>query len=103
MKFLKCEVFIPDKDKLKLIDALSAGGFLSYGGYGEVYSESPVLGHFTPLAGSNPSLGTIGSHEIVNEVKVEFRIKKEDKDKVYEIIKKAHPYEVPVINFIDLV
>ena len=47
MKFLKCEVFIPDKDKLKLIDALSAGGFLSYGGYGEVYSESPVLGHLS--------------------------------------------------------
>ncbi|WP_338014980.1 hypothetical protein [Anaerococcus sp. mt242] len=29
-------------------------------------------------------------------------MKAEDKEKVFEIIKSNHPYEVPVINFLEL-
>ena len=102
MQYLKCEVFVPDDNKWDVIDALNEKEILKDDGYGSVFAESPVIGHFTPLEGSNPDIGKIGEHTIVNEVKLEFRIKAEDRDKVFMIIKDSHPYEVPVINFIKL-
>lgn len=103
MEYLKCEVFVPDKDKWDIIDALNKEEILKDEGYDSVFAESPVTGHFTPLYGSDPDIGKIGVHTTVDEVKLEFRIKLADKDKVYMIIKDSHPYEVPVINFIKLI
>ena len=103
MAYLKCEVYIPDEDKWTLIDALNKEGFLYDDGYDSVFAESPVIGHFTPLQGSNPDIGNIGEHTTVKEAKLEFRVKEVDKDRVFMIIKENHPYEVPVINFMKLV
>lgn len=103
MAYIKVEVFVPDEDKWSVIDGLNAREILKDGGYDSVFAETKVTGHFTPLAGSSPDIGEIGEHTTVSEVKLEFRIKKEDKDKVYKIIKDTHPYEVPVINFIELI
>lgn len=102
MEYIKVEVFIPDDKKWDVIDALNKDEILKDEGYDSVFSESPVIGHFTPLAGSDPDIGEIGVHETVDEAKLEFRIKASDKDRVYDLIKGAHPYEVPVINFIGL-
>lgn len=103
MTYIKVEVFVPDADKWKVIDALNKDEFLKDNGYDSVFSETKVIGHFTPLDGSSPDIGNIGEHTEVFEVKLEFRIRKEDKDKVYKLIEDSHPYEVPVINFIELV
>ena len=67
MAYLKCEVYIPDEDKWTLIDALNNEGFLYDEGYDKVFAESPVIGHFTPLEGSNPDIGNIGEHTTVND------------------------------------
>lgn len=103
MTYIKVEVFVPDADKCKVIDALNKDEFLKDNGYDSVFSETKVIGHFIPLDGSSPDIGNIGEHTEVFEVKLEFRIRKEDKDKVYKVIEDSHPYEVPVINFIELV
>lgn len=102
MEFIKVEVFIPDVDKWKVIDALNKEEILKDDGYDSVFSETPVTGHFTPLEGSDPDIGNIGEHTTVDEVKLEFRIRSYDKDRVDEIIKASHPYEVPMINYIKL-
>lgn len=102
MEYLKCEVFVPDENKWDIIDALNKQEILKDDGYDSVFAESPVTGHFTPLEDSDPDIGKIGEHTTVDEVKLEFRIKAEVKDKVFMIIKDKHPYEVPVINFIKL-
>lgn len=102
MDYIKVEVFVPEADKWKLIDGLNEKEILKDDGYDSVFAESKVTGHFTPLEGSDPDIGKIGEHTTVKEVKLEFRIKASDKDEVYMIIKDKHPYEVPVINFIEL-
>lgn len=102
MKYIKVEVFVPADDKWQLIEGLNEKEILKDDGYDSVFAESVVTGHFIPLEGSNPDIGEVGKHCEVNEVKLEFRIKAEEKDEVFEIIKSNHPYEVPVINFIEL-
>lgn len=102
VKFMKVEVFIPLANKEKLIDALTSCGILKYENYDRVYSQTKVLGHFIPLENANPFIGEKKEESQVEEVKLEFRIKSKDKEKVFKIIKENHPYEVAVINFIGL-
>lgn len=102
VKFMKVEVFIPLANKEKLIDALTSCGILKYENYDRVYSQTKVLGHFIPLENANPFIGEKKEECEVEEVKLEFRIKAKDKEKVFKIIKENHPYEVAVINFIGL-
>lgn len=102
MKFLKIEVFIPRENTKKLMEKINEGGFLREENYDFCYAETPVTGHFRPIEGANPYIGSLGKIEDVLENKVEFRIRKSDLDEVMKIIKKNHPYEVPVINVIEL-
>ena len=64
----------------------------------DVYALADVLGHWTTLAGAKPFNGEVGKQSVANEKMMKFRVKKEFKDLAYYLIKKAHPYEVPVIN-----
>ncbi|WP_297281544.1 hypothetical protein [uncultured Anaerococcus sp.] len=102
MAYIKVEVFVPEEDKWQLIRALNEKEILRDNGYDSVFSETMVIGHFIPLEGSHPDKGEVGKLADVREVKLEFRIKAEDKDLVFGIIKENHPYEVAVINFIEL-
>ncbi|BFL72839.1 hypothetical protein [Anaerococcus nagyae] len=102
MDYIKVEVFVPEEDKWKIIEGLNKKEILKDNGYDSVFSEAKVIGHFIPLKGSNPDKGEIDKLCDVNEVKLEFRIKETYKDLAFDIIKENHPYEVPVINFIDL-
>lgn len=102
MKFIKVEVFLPPYNKEKVVTALNNQGILKYGLYDSVYSETRVKGHFRPLKGSNPTEGIIGEVCDIEEIKLEFRIRKEDKHKTVEIIKDNHAYEEAVINMIEL-
>lgn len=102
MRYIKVEVFVPEEDKWQVIDGLNEKEILRDDGYDSVFAESKVTGHFTPLEGSKPDKGDIGKHTTVDEVKLEFRIDASKKDEVFSIIKANHPYEVPVINFMEL-
>lgn len=102
MKFIKVEVFLPVYNKEKLIRALNEKEILSYGPYDSVYSETRVTGHFRPLEGANPAEGKIGEVSSIEEVKLEFRIRAEDRDLALDTIKENHVYEEPVINLIEL-
>ena len=102
MEYIKVEVFVPEEDKWEIIEGLNEKEILKDKGYDSVFSETKAVGHFTPLKGSNPERGEIAKPCDVAEKKLEFRIRKDDKDLAYDIIKKNHPYEVPIINFINL-
>lgn len=102
MKFIKVEVFLPAYNKEKVISALNKEDILKYGSYDNVYSETIVKGHFRPLEGANPTEGKIGEVCDIEEIKLEFRIKKEDKERTLRIIKDNHVYEEAVINMIEL-
>ncbi|WP_071026180.1 divalent cation tolerance protein CutA [Peptoniphilus raoultii] len=102
MTYFKFEVFIPKENSKKLIDELNKNSLLIDGPYDYVFAATEVLGHFRPLEDSNPFIGEKMKIEEVKELKLEFRIKSENKDKTFRIIKENHPYEIPVINIIPL-
>ncbi|MGI5949829.1 divalent cation tolerance protein CutA [Peptoniphilus sp.] len=101
MKYVKIEVFVPEKNVKDIISNVNE--YLKDNNYDYVYSSTKVLGHFRPLDGADPYLGSVGKVEEVDEVKLEFRVKSKDAKEVYQIIKREHPYEVPIINVIELV
>lgn len=102
MKHTKIEVFIPREDTKNLMQKINDAGFLKEENYDYCYAETEVLGHFRPIEGANPYIGSLGKVEEVLESKLEFRIKEEDLEDVISTIKSNHPYEVPVINIIEL-
>lgn len=101
MKYVKIEVFVPEDNEKEIIEGVN--NFLKDNNYDYVYSSTKVKGHFRPLEGADPYLGNVGKVEEVDEVKLEFRIKRENLKEVYEIIKREHPYEVPIINAMELI
>ena len=103
MKHVKIEIFIPREDSRKLIDKINEAGYLKEENYDYCYAETYVLGHFRPIEGANPYIGSLNKIEEVQESKLEFRIRREELEETMRIIKENHPYEVPVINVIELI
>lgn len=94
------EVFVPEKYIQVIVDELAKYELLREGCYNDVFAVIDVEGHWTSLEGANPFDGEIGEHSVVKEKLMRFRVKKEYKELANYLIKKAHPYEVPVINIL---
>ena len=103
MKHVKIEIFIPRENSRKLIDKINEAWYLKEENYDYCYAETYVLGHFRPIEGANPYIGSLNKIEEVQESKLEFRIRREDLEETMRIIKENHLYEVPVINIIELI
>lgn len=102
MRYLKVEVFIPETHLETLVEAVNNAGLMREGAYDYAYATSRVQGHFRPLAGAQPFIGHVNEVTEVAEVKVEFRIAETDYQRADLVIRQAHPYEVPVINYLML-
>lgn len=96
--FINFEVFIPENYVKDIVKALSRYDLLKEGNYSDVYALIDVEGHWTTLDGAKPFNGEVGKESIEKEKLMKFRVKKDFADLAYYIIKKNHPYEVPVIN-----
>lgn len=101
-EYIKVEVFVPEENVVEIVNALNEKDILKDGNYDYVFATSYVTGHFRPIEGSNPHIGEIGIVSEVKEVKMEFRIKSKDFEKVNDILREYHPYEDPIINYIEL-
>lgn len=100
---VKIETFIPQEYVDKLREALNEIAALSIGGnYDNCMAVSKVTGYWRPLKGANPFEGEVGELSCEEECKVEFCCLIEVAKQAVETIKKVHPYEVPVINVIQL-
>lgn len=102
MSYLKVEFFVPLEHVTSIVEALNQAQLLTEGNYDYCFAYTPVKGHFRPLQDANPYIGNVNEITQVDEVKVECRIDALAKAKAERIIKEHHPYEVPVINFIEL-
>lgn len=99
----KIETFIPEEYLEELRTSLNDIGALTIGGnYDSCMSVSKVTGYWRPLQGASPFEGNVGELCEAEECKVEFCCRKEVIKEAVEIIKKVHPYEVPVINTIPI-
>lgn len=96
--FVRFEVFVPEDYVQAILDELGKYNLLTVGCYGDVYASIDVKGHWTSLEGADPFDGEIGKASCADEKLMKFIIKKEFADLAYYLVKRAHPYEVPVIN-----
>lgn len=102
-KFIKIETFTPQENVQAIIDAITAEGAGTIGNYDHVYTTSEATGHWRPLQGANPTIGSIGLDETQKETKIEFLCGLDKLQSVVDAIKKVHIYEKPVINLIPLI
>ncbi len=67
-----------------------------------MFLESEGRGQFKPVGEANPTIGQIDKIEDVDEVKIEFMIDAYQKSRAEQLIKRYHPYETPVFDFIEI-
>lgn len=102
IKFVKLEIYAPPESLADIVEAFSQAGAGEFGNYDHVYTTSNVSGHWRPLAGSHPTVGTVGEDETAEELKIEVNCRQEIAHLVKKAIQAVHPYETPVINIIPL-
>src|SRR5699024_11052181 len=89
----KIAVFVPVSDMEKVLDALSKSGAGHIGNYSHCTFQSKGQGTFKPLEGTNPYIGSKGTLEIVDEVKIETIVPNNKLSKAIQEMIKTHPYE----------
>ena len=91
------------KDNLEEVrNAVCNSGAGVIGNYNYCTCSAEVIGTFIPNDNANPYIGTNNKLECVEEIKLEFIC---DIDKVKTVVnelRKAHPYEEPMIDIVPL-
>ncbi len=95
-------VFVPVADTEALIDAMAAAGAGQIGDYDRAAFSAPGTGTFRPLAGANPTIGTIGRIESVAESMLQMVAPRRRRADVIAALRAAHPYEEPAFDVIAL-
>ena len=95
-------VFVPLADTEALIDAMAAAGAGQIGDYDRAAFSAPGTGTFRPLAGANPTIGSIGRIEQVAESMLQMVAPRRRRAQVVAALRAAHPYEEPAFDVIPL-
>ena len=98
MSYLKIVTYVPLTHADKVREAIGKAGGGKLGNYSFASFSSKGTGRFLPNAGAKPAIGKIGKLEEVEEERIEFVCDTKLKSTVIRAIKKAHPYEEPVID-----
>ena len=98
----KLEIFLPERCFDAVREALWSVDAGHIGRYDRCLSYSPVIGAWRPLAGTAPYLGRMGEVCHAPELKVEVTCRTDRVEETVAAVKRAHPYEEPVINVIPL-
>ncbi|MBY6367308.1 Nif3-like dinuclear metal center hexameric protein [Rhodococcoides corynebacterioides] len=94
----KWVVFVPDADAAAVREALFAAGAGALGDYRECSWATTGVGQFRPVDGANPTLGSVGSLEHVDEHRVETVAPRSARSAVLAALRAAHPYEEPAFD-----
>jgi len=97
-KKIKIVVYVPESHTEIVRSALGDAGAGAIGNYSHCTFTTKGISHFKPLAGSNPTEGTIGEISEVVEDKIETVCMKDNLEAVLSAIEEAHPYEEPAID-----
>lgn len=98
----KLVVFVPDKDLVKVSDALFAAGAGHIGHYRECSFRLSGLGTFFGSESSNPTIGEKGRREEVAEWRLEVLCPESLVDKAVAAMRSAHSYEEPAYDVYPL-
>ena len=99
----KIVVFVPDKDLAKVSDALFQAGAGEIGPYRECSFRIAGTGSFFGSDESNPTVGSRGRRENVEEWRLEVVCPADRVEKVLMSMRSAHSYEEPAYDVYPLV
>jgi dinuclear metal center YbgI/SA1388 family protein len=100
---VKVITFVPKAQIDHVRSALGSAGAGGLGNYKLCSFTTPGQGTFIPGEGSNPTIGTPGSLERVDEDRLEMVCARRALPLVIETLKHLHPYEEPAYDIVDLV
>ncbi|WP_102027002.1 Nif3-like dinuclear metal center hexameric protein [Salirhabdus sp. Marseille-P4669] len=89
----KLVVFVPESHEEQVRNALGENGAGHIGNYSHCTFQTPGIGTFKPMEGTNPYIGSQGELEKVKEVRMETIVPKSKLSIVLKAMEKAHPYE----------
>lgn len=98
----KLVVFVPAANADELRTALARAGAGTIGDYEQCTFSIPGEGRFRPLEGANPTIGSVGDVEVVEEVRVESVLPRHRRADVVRAMKAVHPYEEPAFDVLEL-
>jgi len=97
----KWVVMVPTVDAARVRAALFDAGAGELGDYRECSWTVTGEGQFRPLAGANPTLGSVGDLEAVVEDRVEVIAPRQARTRILSALRAAHPYEEPAFDVFE--
>ncbi len=98
----KLTVIVPVDAASVVRAALAEAGAGTIGDYDFASFSTPGTGRFRPLAGANPTIGTVGQIAEVEEVRVEVVLPRHRRRAVVAALRAAHPYEEPAYDVVEV-
>lgn len=86
-------VFAPVEHADRVRDALAGAGAGHVGNYSACSFSARGQGRFRPESGANPTIGSLGSLEVVEEVRIEAVCPRDRAKAAVAAMIEAHPYE----------
>lgn len=99
---VKLVVYVPESSLTKVSEALFEAGAGKIGEYSNCSFISSGVGSFKGSQNSNPTIGTKGDLEFVDEVRLEVIVNSWNSGNVVNALNKAHPYEEPAFDLYPL-
>lgn len=103
VKHYKLCYYVPETHLEATKLAVFFAGAGTQGNYEHCCFQTKGQGQFRPLQGSQPFLGKTGQLEMVDEWRVELLCPANVLDSVLTALRRAHPYEEPALEVLDLV
>ncbi len=100
---VKVITFVPRDQVDHVRNALGTAGAGGLGNYKLCSFSTPGQGTFVPGAGTNPTIGTPGPLERVDEDRLEMVCERRALPLVIETLKHLHPYEEPAYDIVELI
>ena len=98
MKRFKIVVYVPGTHAEALRTAIGEAGAGKIGNYSHCTFTIKGVGRFRPEEGANPTIGSVGRLEEVEEDRIETVCAEECLPAVLAAIKSTHPYEEPATD-----
>lgn len=99
---VKIVVTVPETDADKVRQAIGDAGGGRLGNYSHASFSVKGVGRFLPGEGARPAVGQVGKLEQVVEERIEVTCERSQQSAVVKAIRRAHPYEEPVIDVYPL-
>jgi len=102
-KHVQIVVEVPRTHREQVLDALEAAGAGRLGNYSACAFYSEGIGRFRPNDSANPYMGQRMAINEVEETRIETICERDKLREVLSAIRKAHPYEEPLLYILPLV